>query len=42
VISLQIAKCSDPWVDWRPLEQRAKAMLDGILRGMLRDPGEVK
>ena len=24
VISLHIAKCTDPWVDWRPLEQRAQ------------------
>ncbi|MGA8189689.1 MAG: TetR/AcrR family transcriptional regulator, partial [Candidatus Sulfotelmatobacter sp.] len=28
VISLDIAKCTDPWVDWRPLQQRAELMLD--------------
>jgi len=36
VISLNIAKCSDPWVDWRPLEQRAELMLDVTLRGLAR------
>ncbi len=42
VISLNIAKCSDPWVDWRPLKQRAEMMLDVTLRGLVRNPGEVK
>jgi hypothetical protein len=42
VISLNIAKCSDPWVDWRPLEQRAEMMLDVTLRGLVRNPDEVK
>jgi AcrR family transcriptional regulator len=41
VISLNIAKCSDPWVDWRPLDERAEMMLDVTLRGLLRNPGEV-
>jgi AcrR family transcriptional regulator len=36
VISLQIAKCSDPWVDWRPIEQRAALMLDATLHGLGR------
>jgi AcrR family transcriptional regulator len=35
VISLHIAKCTDPWVDWRPLEQRAQLMLDVALRGLM-------
>ncbi len=42
VISLHIAKCTDPWVDWRPLQQRAQLMLDVTLRGLVRHPGEVK
>ncbi|MGA3091604.1 MAG: TetR/AcrR family transcriptional regulator [Terriglobales bacterium] len=42
VISLNIAKCSDPWVEWRPLQQRAQLMLDVTLRGMVRQPGAVK
>jgi AcrR family transcriptional regulator len=36
VISLNIAKCKDPWVEWRPLQDRAEMMLDVTLRGMLR------
>jgi hypothetical protein len=39
VISLNIAKCKDPWVAWRPLEDRAEMMLDIALRGLLR-PGK--
>ncbi len=46
VISLDIAKCSDPWVDWRPLQERAQLMLDVTLRGLIRSdmvrPGENK
>jgi AcrR family transcriptional regulator len=38
VISLDIAKCKDPWVEWRPLQERAEMMLDVTLRGMLRVP----
>lgn len=37
VISLEIAKHCDEWVDWRPIEQRAQAMLDAVLRGMLKE-----
>jgi len=36
VISLNIAKCQDPWVDWRPVEDRAETMLDVTMRGLLR------
>jgi len=36
VISLNIAKCKDPWVEWRPLQERAEMMLDLTLRGMQR------
>jgi AcrR family transcriptional regulator len=38
VISLSIAKCSDPWVEWRPMQQRAELMLDATLRGLLKEP----
>jgi AcrR family transcriptional regulator len=37
VISLEIAKHGDAWVDWRPLEQRADLMLDATLRGLLKE-----
>jgi AcrR family transcriptional regulator len=36
-ISLNIAKCNDQWVDWRPLAQRVDLMLDAVLRGLLRE-----
>jgi len=36
VISLNIAKGSDPWVDWRSLQERAELMLDVTLRGLVR------
>jgi len=37
VISLEIAKRGDYWVDWRPIEQRTQAILDSVLRGMLKE-----
>ncbi len=37
VISLEIAKHPDPWVDWRPLDQRTELMLDATLRGLLKE-----
>ena len=36
-ISLQIAKCNDAWVDWRPVEDRIEMMLDVTLRGIRRE-----
>ena len=36
VISLQIAKGTDCWVDWRPIRDRAEMMLDITLRGLRR------
>ena len=36
VISLEIAKGGDPWVEWRPLKERAEMMLDITLRGLVR------
>jgi len=37
VISLNIAKSHDNWVDWRPLAERANLMLDAVLRGLIRE-----
>jgi AcrR family transcriptional regulator len=37
LVSLEIAKCKDEWVDWRPMEARAAAMVDMILRGLLKE-----
>jgi AcrR family transcriptional regulator len=36
LVSLEIAKCKDEWVEWRPVEERAQAMIDMILRGLLK------
>jgi AcrR family transcriptional regulator len=40
VISLQIAKGADCWVDWRPMQERAEMMLDITLRGLTRPATE--
>jgi AcrR family transcriptional regulator len=40
VISLDIAKCKDPWVEWRPMRDRAEMMLDVTLRGLVRTANE--
>lgn len=37
IISLQIAKCHDPWVDWRDLRTTARAIIDALIRGILRE-----
>lgn len=34
VISLDIAKCNDPWVQWRPIAKRVKAMVDVLVDGI--------
>jgi AcrR family transcriptional regulator len=34
VVSLEIAKGTDPWVEWRPFEQRVAAMLDLCISGI--------
>jgi AcrR family transcriptional regulator len=36
VVALEIAKCTDEWVDWRPIEERSEAMIDMIERAVLR------
>lgn len=40
VISLDIAKCKDPWVEWRAMRDRAEMMLDVTLRGLVRTANE--
>lgn len=37
VISLEIAKGCDRWVEWRPMQDRTAMMLDITLRGLLRE-----
>lgn len=38
LVSLEIAKCKDEWVEWRPVEERAKAVSDMMIRGLLKEP----
>ncbi len=38
VVALHIAKKSDFWVAWRPVQLRAELMLDTTIRGMLKEP----
>ena len=35
--SLQIVKGSDPWIEWRPVKERATAIVEAIVRGVLAD-----
>lgn len=36
VISLQIAKCNEGWVPWRPVKERGVTIIDGLLDGLLK------
>ena len=38
VVSLFIAKCDQDWVEWRPAKKTAAALIDAMIRGLLRDP----
>lgn len=38
-ISLEIAKCNDDWIDWRPLADRARVMVDVLIDGLKRQEG---
>jgi AcrR family transcriptional regulator len=37
VVSLEIAKCKDEWVEWRPFEERTGVAIDMMLRGLLKE-----
>ena len=37
VVSLQIAKCNDHWVDWQPPLEVAELLMEATLRGVLRE-----
>ena len=34
VVSLEIAKCTDDWVDWRPIQDRSRIAIDMIIDGL--------
>jgi AcrR family transcriptional regulator len=37
LVSLEIAKCKDEWVDWRPMDARAGQMIEMIVHGLLKE-----
>jgi AcrR family transcriptional regulator len=36
VVALEIAKCNDQWVEWRPVAERTEAMIELIERAVIR------
>lgn len=36
VVSLHLARGKDPWVDWRPVRESARLMIDALIRGLTR------
>ena len=36
VVSLEIAKCKDAWVDWVPVRRRVEVMIDVLVDGLAR------
>ena len=39
VVSLEIAKCNDDWVDWRPAAERVRLMIDFVAHCLWNDGG---
>ena len=39
VVSLQMAKRNDPWIDWRPLKKTASLAIDTMIRGLQLNAG---
>lgn len=37
VVSLHIAKCNDDWVDWRDARKTAHALIEAMIRGLVRE-----
>lgn len=36
VISLNIAKCNDDWIEWKPLKKRAQTAIDVLIQGLVK------
>jgi AcrR family transcriptional regulator len=36
VVSLEIAKCNDAWVDWRTMKKRVESMVDVLIAGLTK------
>lgn len=37
LVSLEIAKCNDEWIDWRPMQERARIVVEMIIRGLMKE-----
>jgi len=38
LVSLHLAKCHDPWIDWRDLRTTSMKSIEAMIRGLVRDP----
>ena len=38
IVSLHLAKCDSPWIDFRPLRPTSEKLVEVMVRGLLRDP----
>ncbi len=38
IVSLHIARGKDPWVNWRPVRERARLMVEALIRGLTVPP----
>ena len=36
VVSLHLARGKDPWVEWRPVRETARLMMDALIRGLTK------
>ena len=37
VVALEIAKCKDAWVEWRPIEDRTREVVAMIVKGLVKE-----
>jgi AcrR family transcriptional regulator len=42
VVSLQIARGKDPWVEWRPVREKAGLMIEALIRGLTVSPESIE
>ena len=42
VVSLRIAKCHDPWIEWADRQRTVELMIDTMIHGILREPAAVE
>jgi AcrR family transcriptional regulator len=41
IVALHVVRKNDPWMDWRDAEATAELIMQGLLRGLVRDPNAV-